>query len=289
MTDRPSLPLVSIGMPVYNEQAYIDAALASLRAQSYGNLEIIVCDNASTDDTLAICRRHAAVDARIRIDVAPQNRGVTANFRRAEHLAEGEYFMWACGHDLWSAGLVEECVALLESNPDALLAYASSDWIGPDGHRLQRPCGWYDTQGLGPTSRFFTVLWGNMHPVLGLLRTQSLRTHGPIPPIVGGDLVFLTRMALHGHFLHARSARWSRREFREELTYSEKLRRYSSSSFGMAVPWLARHFPMLVLPIALLRNLVSAKMPVIEKLAALAALPANMLLRLIIGRQSRRK
>lgn len=285
MSANPRQPLVSIGMPVYNEQAYLELALASLRAQTYPNLEIVICDNASTDDTLAICRRHAAQDARIRIDVAPLNRGVTANFRRAEQLAEGEYFMWACGHDLWSPSLVEECVSLLEAHPEATLAYASSDWIGADGSRLDRHAGWYDTRGLGPASRFYTVLWGNMHPVLGLLRTRSLRTFGPIPPIVGGDLVFLTRMALNGHFLHARSSSWSRREFRNELSYSEKLRRYSSSSFGMAVPWLARRFPMLVLPLALLRNLAGARIPIMEKLAALAALPANLLLRLIVGRR----
>lgn len=285
MTTQATTPLVSIGMPVYNEQAFIDLSLASLREQTYPNLEIIVCDNASTDDTLAICRRHAEQDARIRIEVAPQNRGVTANFRHAEQLAQGAYFMWGCGHDLWSPGLVQECVDLLEANPQATLAYASSDWIGADGARLDRKAGWYDTQGLSAAGRFYTVLWGNMHPVLGLLRTSALRTHGPIPPIVGGDLVFLTRMALHGDFLHARGAKWSRREFRVELSYAEKLRRYSSSSFGMAVPWLARRLPMLVLPVALARNLVTARMPALEKLAALAALPANLLLRLIIGRR----
>ena len=70
-----------------------------------------------------------------------------------------------------------------------------------------------------------------------------------------------------------------------ELSYAAKLRRYSTSSFGMAVPWLARRLPMLVLPFALARNLLTARMPIAEKLAAFATLPASLLLRLIIGRR----
>ena len=228
MTNRPT-PLVTIGVAVYNESAYIDQALSSLRAQDYPRLEIVICDNASTDGTLDICRAHAAEDPRIRIEAAANNLGATTNFRRAMELASGEYFMWASGHDLWTSGLVSECVQLLETHPGASLAFASSCWIGPDGEPLPRETGWTDTRGLGPAGRFFSVLWGNMHPVMGVIRRDRLLACGPFPGIVGGDLVLLSALALRGDFLHAPGSTWSRRA-RTWRTRSKRVGRSRSPS-----------------------------------------------------------
>ena len=77
-----SKPLVSIGMPLHNEERFINAALESLRAQDYPNFEIIVSDNASTDRTFEICQQLAATDPRIRLERAQENRGATAGFSR---------------------------------------------------------------------------------------------------------------------------------------------------------------------------------------------------------------
>jgi glycosyltransferase involved in cell wall biosynthesis len=59
----PNRPLVSVGMPIYNEEHFLDASLASLRSQDYPNFEIVIADNASTDRTVEICERHASEDA----------------------------------------------------------------------------------------------------------------------------------------------------------------------------------------------------------------------------------
>ena len=90
-TTFPNHPLVSIGVPVYNEERFLDASLTSLRQQDYPNLEILIADNASTDRTLEICERHAAEDARIRVVRSAENRGAIANFQRALDLAQGPY------------------------------------------------------------------------------------------------------------------------------------------------------------------------------------------------------
>ena len=193
--------------------------------------------------------------------------------------------MWACGHDLWSPGLVAECVDLLEQRPQACIAFASSRWIGVDGEPLARQAGWSDTRGMPPLARFHTILWGNMHPVLGVLRRDALQACGPIPAIVGGDLAFLSRMALRGEFVHAGSSLWSRREFRSEANYRQKVKRYASRSFGMAVPWHARWFPLLALPLALARNLATAPLPLLDRLVALASLPGSLLMRYLVGRR----
>lgn len=285
MSPAPLPPLVSIGLPVYNEARHVDAALSALRAQDYPNLEIIVCDNASTDDTLAICRKHAADDPRIRIEAAASNLGVTGNFRRAFELAAGDYFMWASGHDLWSPGLVSECAGLLAAHPGACLAYASCDWIGPDGQRLDRESGWTDTRGMAPAARFFTVLWGNMHPVLGLMRSDQLRACGPLPAVVGGDLVLLADLSLRGDFLHAARSRWSRRELRTESSYSQKVQRYASASFGVTRSRLGRAFPLLALPWELVKRVARSPMGALDKVVMLAALAPSLVLRYVVGRR----
>ena len=278
-------PLVTIGVPVYNEARFLDQALHSLRQQDYPNLEIVVCDNASTDDTPAICESHAALDPRVRIERASANRGATANFRRAVDVARGAYFMWGSGHDLWTPELVSECVDLLETHPHAALAFPGSRWIDGDGNPLPRESGWSDTRGMSPAARLFTVFWGNMHPVMGVMRTQWLQACGPLPNLVGGDLVLLARLALRGHFLHARRSEWSRREIRAELAYADKLKRYASSASGIARSPLARAFPLLELPVALAAAVLRSELGAMDKAATLLALGASFPVRYLVGRR----
>jgi glycosyltransferase involved in cell wall biosynthesis len=286
MTPAEPPPLVSIGLPVFNEAAHLESALLSLRAQTYAYLEIVVCDNASTDATVEICSRHAAEDPRVRVEIAERNLGSTANFRRALELARGEYFMWASGHDLWSPGLVAECVELLQAHPAACLAYGSADWVGPDGEVIDRESGWTDTRGLTPLARFFTVLWGNMHPVLGLMRTAQIMA-APFPAIVGSDLVILTSMALRGDFLHATASRWSRRELRWETSHAQKVKRYASADFGAARTMLSRWFPLVELPLALVGVLARAPIGLLDRLLGIVALVPVLALRFRDGRRSR--
>jgi glycosyltransferase involved in cell wall biosynthesis len=279
----PARPLVSIGVPAFNEERYVDAALRALRAQDYPNLEIIVCDNASSDRTASICERHATEDARVRLVRAESNDGAIANFRRALAEAKGRYFMWAGAHDLVSSNYVSECLALLESEPAASLAFPTTRWIGPDDEPLPRASGWTDTRGLAPAARFFTVFWGNMHPVMGLMRIEVLRRCTPMRNIVGADLALLSELALAGHFLHAGSATWSRREFRVEHSHADKLRRYAAPETGISRSPLSRRLPLLALPFALLSVVWNSSMQPVMKAATLVALLASMPLRFLVG------
>ena len=283
----PDPPLVSIGVPVYNEERFLDASLTSLRQQDYPNLEILIADNASTDRTVEICERHAAEDPRIRIARATENHGAIANFQRALDLAQGPYFMWAAGHDLWTPNLVSDCVALLQANDSACIAFGNSRWIGAEGELLPRTSGWADTRGMTPIARFFTIFWGNMHPVLGLIRTAQLRECPPMPNLTGGDLVLLSDLALRGDFVHATQATWSRREFRVEARYEDKQRRYASTTTGIARSRWQRMFPLLQLPVALMRVVWRSKLPSLDKLGVLLVLMVSFPLRYRVGRRGK--
>jgi glycosyltransferase involved in cell wall biosynthesis len=134
MTGSPSLPLVSVGIPVFNGERYVGEALDSVLAQDYPHLEVLVSDNASTDGTEAILRRYARIDPRIRYWRNPENVGVVKNFGRALAEARGRYFTWLAADDLLCAQYVSRTVAFLEANPDVVLCASDThimDLAGP--------------------------------------------------------------------------------------------------------------------------------------------------------------
>src|SRR4051812_10444894 len=92
-------PKVSVGLPVYNAEKYLDDSLRNLLNQSYADFELIISDNASTDATEEICRGYAAKDRRIIYHRNNCNMGIAWNHNRVFHLASGDFFMWAAHDD----------------------------------------------------------------------------------------------------------------------------------------------------------------------------------------------
>jgi glycosyltransferase involved in cell wall biosynthesis len=120
MTEKP---LVSVGVPVYNGERTLRQTLDSLLGQTYDNLELIICDNRSGDDTSVICREYAARDPRVKYFLNDQNVGCQPNFNRVLELATGEYFMWTSADDLRPPKAVANLVEALQSSPQAVLAH----------------------------------------------------------------------------------------------------------------------------------------------------------------------
>jgi glycosyltransferase involved in cell wall biosynthesis len=133
---QPREPLVSVGVPVYNGERFIREALDSVLAQTYRNLEIVVCDNASTDTTAVICGEYAAKDRRIRYCRNPVNIGVHANFWRVLELSSGQFFTWAAADDLRPKTAVEDCLMALLRNRDAVMAHGPVLVKGPGDETL---------------------------------------------------------------------------------------------------------------------------------------------------------
>lgn len=275
-------PLVSIGMPVFNEQRFIRSALASLTAQEYPNLELIISDNASIDGTGEIAREFSNQYPWIRYHRFETNQGPAVNFKYVLDQAIGKYFLWAGGHDLWSANYISACVYQLEQRSQAIIAFGSSAWIDEADSPFPRESGWADTRGMDPVARYFTVLWGTMNPILGLIRLADLKSC-PIINMVGTDLNILTHLAMRGEFVHATNAHWQRREFRQESSYAKKLDRYKSSSYALATTRLARILPLAQLPFELVRSVCSARLPFKTRCMIGALLLPTMLVRYLTG------
>ncbi|MFN4023904.1 MAG: glycosyltransferase family 2 protein [Hyphomonas sp.] len=123
-----STPLVSVLLPAYNAGAHIDAAIASIRAQSFGDFELIVVDDGSADDTLARIQAHAAEDARIRV-VSRENRGLIATLNEAIGLARGDLIARMDADDIAYPERLARQVAAFRETPGLCLCATGIDTL----------------------------------------------------------------------------------------------------------------------------------------------------------------
>lgn len=127
------VPLVSIGMPVYNGETYIREALDSLLSQSLVDFELIISDNASDDCTEDICTEYANKDKRIFYIRHERNQGATENFNFVLNKAVGYLFMWAAHDDIWHKNYVELLSNELMKDNELGFVYGKSIFIDKHG------------------------------------------------------------------------------------------------------------------------------------------------------------
>lgn len=193
---------VSIGLPVRNGGSFVAQAISSLLAQTFTDFELIIADNASTDDTEETCRAFAARDRRIRYVRHEQNQGAAHNFNFVFHQASGEYFKWAAHDDLLEPEYLERCVEVLDRQPDVVLCHAHTDLIDSVG----APMGSFRipmrVDSRLPWQRFhdLAVVRHDCVLVFGLIRREVLARTPLIASYVGSDRVLLCELALHGRF-----------------------------------------------------------------------------------------
>jgi glycosyltransferase involved in cell wall biosynthesis len=209
-------PKVTIGMPVYNGANYLAESLSSLLSQTYRNFELIICDNASTDATLEIAKRHAQLDPRIKIYTSDTNYGAAWNYNRCVELASGEYFRWHAHDDKVDSDALALCVDALNNHPDAVLAYPETMII--DSHC--QVVGPYNDQLLlsddSACKRFSVVVdrLAECNAVFGLIRLNELNRTAQIASFTSSDCTLLAELALRGKFLVIHGSHFYRRDHR---------------------------------------------------------------------------
>ncbi len=195
-------PCVSIGMPVYNGEDYLAAAIESILTQTFSDFELIISDNASTDRTADICRAYAASDPRVRYVRNGTNLGAARNYNQVVELARGRYFKWASHDDVCAPQLLERCVAVLEREPGVVLCYARTQFIDEEGQAIEQHEDRFDLRSPNPHERFAGVFeapgWCN--PIFGVVRTDVLRQTALIGGYYSSDRVLLAELALRGKF-----------------------------------------------------------------------------------------
>jgi len=113
-------PKVSIGMPAYNNELFIRRAIDSLLAQTFTDFELIISDDASTDNTPIICEEYSKKDKRIRYIRQKKNIGLHRNFFFLLQEAKYDYFMWSAADDFLDPKFIEKNLNILVSNNDVV-------------------------------------------------------------------------------------------------------------------------------------------------------------------------
>jgi len=128
-------PLVSICIPTYNSARYLRQSLDSVTKQTYRSVEVIIADNASTDETVVIAREYADKYGYQLVE-SSSNIGPLNNWNRLVSLASGTYVAIYHSDDIYEATIVAESVAVLERQPEVALVGALAQVIDESGDTL---------------------------------------------------------------------------------------------------------------------------------------------------------
>lgn len=208
MNNHP--PQVSIGLPVYNGERYIATAIESILAQTFTDFELIISDNASTDDTEAICRAFAAKDGRIHYHRSPVNRGASWNYNQTFDLSSGQYFRWHAADDAMEPELLAKSVAILDNQPEVVLVFTWVQDIDEEGNPLllkksgvgsRLPLPHQRFKGLSTVKPAF-----NCEEVFGMARRDILAKTKLIAPYSDSDRTLLAELGLYGPFYEIEEA-----------------------------------------------------------------------------------
>jgi glycosyltransferase involved in cell wall biosynthesis len=173
-------------------------------AQTIGDFELIISDNASTDGSVAIVQRYMAQDPRITLHRFDTNRGATANWNVVAQQARGRYFKWLAASDEMAPDLLAECVGVLQARPEVVLAFGRTRWMDSDSAPLHLCDEDFAVLAETPAQRFAHVareLSINNQINAGVIRMSVLRRTALLSDFPSADLVLMAELALHGRFV----------------------------------------------------------------------------------------
>ena len=127
-------PLVSVPVITYNSSKYVLETLESIKAQTYHNIELIISDDCSTDNTIELCKQWVGDNKdrfiRTQIITSKVNTGVSANLNRAEAVCQGEWVKGTAGDDLLMPNCITDCVAYVQQHPDIIYLFGRIEVFG---------------------------------------------------------------------------------------------------------------------------------------------------------------
>ena len=201
-------PAVSVGLAVRNEPHGVRRCIESVLGQDFTDLELVICDNASDDETVETLEEYAREDRRVKVGANPVNIGSHENMNRALLLARGTLFRWISADDWLEPRALTAGVRALERRPDAVGVTS--------GFTIHSPAAaprYEQYQGEFPSSqdagrRFERMLWffhagdAKYDPVYGIYRREQLMRSGRLRPSERTDWLLSAELALAGPILH---------------------------------------------------------------------------------------
>ena len=217
-------PKVTIGIPLYRSNRFLDCIAGNIESIDYPNLEIILSDRHLHDDALERVAARFPGDPRLRLLATRDGRGWIDNYNLLLRSATGAYFMWMGHDDELSPGYVGELVAHLEASPETLVAYGDVEVTDESG----APLGWQpdarlllgegEAWSVRAALRQLVFRPSFTPPFKGIFRVEPVRGAGLYlrEPLDGvwADVYWIFALGLLGRPGHVPSARLRKRVYR---------------------------------------------------------------------------
>jgi glycosyltransferase involved in cell wall biosynthesis len=194
-------PLVSIGIPTYNRNRGICRTLESVWRQQYPNLEIVISDNCSPDNTLDVLKEIMTLHPEVQCYRQKKNIGMVANFDFVLRKATGKYFMWVSDDDILEDNALLRYVDFMERHQEYALVSGEIKYWLDDKHDLSERGFTFEqkTASLRVLGYYSKVVYGGM--LHGLIRREL--TQGIcLRNVIGNDYHFIANLAYLGEIKH---------------------------------------------------------------------------------------
>jgi len=207
-------PLIGVGLPVYNGEEFLPAAIESVLRQTFRDFEIIISDNGSTDRTEEICRQYASKDARVRYYREAKNHGIVWNFNRVFLLSANEYFMWFSHDDIIASSYLERCVDVLSKDLSTVLCFSNWGEIDETGRLLNTQKSRVVMDSSSRVERFREAIRLDhlCEPWCGVTRSEIVKKTPLYGSFADYDRVMFAEIGLYGRFVEIPEVLFFRRE-----------------------------------------------------------------------------
>jgi len=217
-----TVPLVSIALPVYNGEKWVEQAISTLIKQSYDNVEIIIADDCSSDNSQEICEQYASKYSQITFIKNETNLGAQGNFKKILNLCSGKYITYASQDDYWDENFISYLVEKLESNNSAVLAGSAVQLLDKNDEKYKELHfnGKWNPEKFSIHKLMYSLMlplnygkWIKNHLFYhGVLRTDILKYCFSIfPGVIEHDRHFLLLLALSGKWCYVDRVLYFRR------------------------------------------------------------------------------
>lgn len=204
---------VSIVLPSYNGEQYIEQAIQSVLEQSYLNWELIIVDDCSTDGTASIINHYAQKDYRIQVIHNTENQRLPQSLNIGFRRATGDYFTWTSDDNYYDPDAIEVMVSFLEENPQYGLVYCDMNDLYEDGTLMR-------SNRVRSTQHFYS---GSYFGACFLYRRQAAEAAGEYDPdmFLAEDYDFFLRLEKQAKLYYLPECKYTYRIHRESLSQTK--------------------------------------------------------------------
>jgi glycosyltransferase involved in cell wall biosynthesis len=204
-------PAVTVLLPTYNRASSLPRAIESVLAQSRAELELLISDNASEDDTESVCAGYVERDSRVRYFRQAVNVGPIANFNWLLTHLQTEFVLILADDDWLDADYVERCLSIIEQDPSiAIVTGGTRYYEGDAPPDLVLNTNLTSRSGARRVLRYLRNSWSSA-AFYGLLRASAVRNVLPIPNVMGADWLFVAALAFSGRVVTTTETHLNRR------------------------------------------------------------------------------